>query len=329
MKAVPWISLAAGAALLALFVAAIASGAVWLTLPQILHVFSASPTDLARLIVLELRAPRAFLAILIGGALGLCGAVLQGLLRNPLADPGLLGISSGAALGAVIAIYFGLSAQFAYATPALGLCGALIATAMAFLFGRGGTLSLILAGAAVSALAGAGLSLALDLAPNASGAYEIMTWLMGSLTDRSWDDVKLAAPFIVVGMAILATTARSLDALSLGEAQAESLGIDPDRLRLTILIGVALCVGAATSVAGAIGFVGLISPHLVRPFVGHQPSRTLIPSALFGAVLLLGADICSRLLRYNGAEIKLGVFTALVGTPFFFWLVLKARRTAP
>ena len=312
-----------------LFLIAIASGAVWLSLSQILHVFGSNPTDLARLIVLDLRLPRAVLGILIGAALGLCGAVLQGLLRNPLADPGLLGISSGAALGAAIVIYFGLTTKFAYAAPALGLCGAVAATILTFVFGRGGTLSLILAGAAVSALAGAGLSLALNLAPNGTGAYEIMTWLMGSLTDVSWEQVKLAAPFIVVGMGILATTARSLDALSLGEVQAESLGVDPDRLRLTILVGVALCVGAATSVAGAIGFVGLISPHLVRPFVGHEPSRTLIPSALCGAALLLGADVCSRLLPFNGTEIKLGVFTAMVGAPFFFWLVMRVSRTAP
>jgi iron complex transport system permease protein len=250
-------------------------------------------------------------------------------MRNPLAEPGLLGISSGAALGAVIAIYFGLTAQFAYATPILGLIAAMAATALTFLFGRGGTLLLILAGAAVSGLAGAGVSLALNLSPNPSGAYEIMSWLMGSLADRSWDHVRLAAPFILIGAGLLAFTARSLDALALGEAQAESLGVDLDRLRLIVLVGVALCVGAATSVAGAIGFIGLIAPHLVRPFVGHQPSRTLLPSALTGAALLLGADILSRLLRVNGAEIKLGVFTALVGTPFFFWLVVRIRKTAP
>jgi iron complex transport system permease protein len=329
MRSAPVITLVAGLCLLGVLAASIASGSVWLTPSQVLHVFGPNPEDLARLIVLELRLPRAVLGLAIGGTLGLCGAVLQGLLRNPLADPALLGVSSGAALGAVIALYFGLSAEFAYAAPVLGLVGATGAAMLTFLFGRGGTLSLILAGAAVSGLCGAGLSLALNLAPNPSGAYEIMTWLMGSLTDSSWDHVKLAAPFIIVGSVILASTARSLDALSLGEAQAESLGIDLDRLRLTILIGVALCVGGATSVAGAIGFVGLISPHLVRPFVGHQPSRTLLPSALFGAALLLGADVGSRLLRYHGAEIKLGVFTALVGTPFFFWLVVRLRRTAP
>jgi iron complex transport system permease protein len=323
------ITLAAGLALAVLFVASLAAGSVWLTPAQLLHAVGADRSDLAQMILLQLRLPRAVLAVLIGGALGLCGAVLQGLLRNPLAEPGLLGVSSGAALGAVIALYFGLTARFAYAAPLMGLAGALLAMSLTYAFGRGGTLTLILAGAAVSALAGAGVSLALDLAPNASGAYEIMTWLMGSLTDRSWDHVWLAAPFILVGAAMLGTTARSLDALSLGEAQAESLGIDLDRLRVTVLIGVALCVGAATAVAGAIGFIGLIAPHLVRPFVAHQPSRTLLPSTLLGAALLLGADMAGRLLRYNGAEIKLGVFTALAGAPFFFWLVLRLRATAP
>ena len=316
-------------ALLVLLAISILSGSVWLTPSQALHAFAAPSTDLARLIVIDLRLPRALLALLIGASLGLSGAVLQGLLRNPLADPGLLGVTAGASLGAVIAIYFGLTAVSAYAAPIFGLTGALAATALTFIFGRGGTLSMILAGAAVSGLCGAGLSLALNLAPNPSGAYEITTWLMGSLTDRSWDHVMLAAPFILAGLLILAPTGRALDALSLGETQAESLGVDLDRLRLQVLIGVALCVGGGASVAGAIAFVGLIAPHLVRPFVGHQPSRTLLPSALFGAVLLLAADVGSRLLRYNGAEIKLGVFTALVGTPFFFWLIVRLRRLSP
>ncbi len=320
---------AGGALLVVLFGASLLAGQVWLSPADVLHGLTSPKPDLASLIVVELRLPRAVLAVAIGAALGLCGAALQGLLRNPLADPGLLGVSSGAALGSVLAIYFGLAAQVALAAPVLGLVGALAASALTFAVGRGGTLSMILAGAAVSSLAGAGVSLALNFAPTASGAYEIMTWLMGALTDRSWEHVRLALPFILVGAAILASTARALDVLSLGEAQAASLGVDLDRLRLTVLVGVALCVGAATSVAGAIGFVGLVAPHLVRPVVGHQPGRTLLPSALFGAVLLLAADIGSRLLRYNGEEIKLGVFTALVGAPFFFWLVIRLRRLAP
>ena len=188
---------------------------------------------------------------------------------------------------------------------------------------------MILAGAAVSGLMGAGVALALNFAPTAYGAYEITTWLMGSITDKSWEHVRLAAPLIVAGWIIMASTARALDVLSLGEAQAASLGVNLDRLRGVILVGVALSVGAATSVSGAIGFIGLLAPHLVRPFVGYQPSRTLLPSALVGAALLLTADVCTRLLRYNGAEIKLGVLTSLIGTPLFFALVLRLRRTAP
>ena len=285
--------------------------------------------DLASLIVLELRAPRTVLAILVGGTLGLSGAVLQGLLRNPLADPGLLGVSSGAALGAVLAISCGLAATSAHATPLMGMVGALCATGLTFLFGRGGTLSMILAGSAVSGLAGSGVALALNFAPSVYGAYEIMSWLMGSITDKSWDQVWIAAPLAILGWVVLSFTARSLDALALGEVQAASLGVNLGRLRAVVLIGVALSVGAATAAAGAIGFVGLVAPHLVRPFVGHQPSRTLLPSFLFGAALLLLADVGTRLLRFEGAEVKLGVLTSLIGTPFFFWLVLRLRRTSP
>jgi iron complex transport system permease protein len=316
-------------ALAAMFMISLLAGAVWLSPNQVLQSLQHPAPDLAALIVTDLRLPRAILAVCIGGALGLCGAVLQGLLRNPLAEPGLLGVSSGAALGAVVAIYFGLAATFAFAPPLLGLVGALVATGITFVFGRGGTLPMILAGAAVSGLAGACTSMALTFAPNVYAANEIVVWLMGSLSDRSWTHVQIALPFIVVGALVLATTGRSLDALSLGEVQAASLGVDLDRLRITVLIGVAMCVGAGTSVSGAIGFIGLVAPHLVRPFVGHQPGRMLLPSAIVGATLLLGADIISRLYRYNGNEIRLGVLTSLIGAPFYFWLILRLRRTAP
>jgi iron complex transport system permease protein len=285
--------------------------------------------DLASLVVLELRLPRTLLAILVGGALGLSGAVLQGLLRNPLAEPGLLGVSGGAALGAVIAIYFGLSSAFPLAAPLMGIAGALIAGAATFALGRGGgTLTLILAGAAISSLAGAGVALALNFAPSLYAIYEITLWLLGSLTDRSWEHVALAGPFILAGCGLLILTSRALDALTLGEAQAQSLGIDLDRTRLLALAGTALAVGAATSVTGAIGFIGLVAPHLVRPFVGAQPSRILAPSAVLGAALLLTADIATRVIQLS-SEIRLGVLTALIGAPFFIRLVLRLPRTAP
>jgi iron complex transport system permease protein len=290
----------------------------------------ATPGDqLAELVVWELRLPRTLLAIGVGAALGLSGAVLQGLTRNPLAEPGLLGVSGGAALGAVIAIYFGLSAVFPLATPLLGIAGALAAGTVTFALGRGGgTLALILAGAAVSSLMGALVSLALNFAPSLFAIYEITVWLLGSLSDRGWDHILLAGPFVVAGMAMLAVTGRALDALSLGEAQAASLGVDLDRVRLLALGGTALAVGAAVSVTGAIGFVGLVAPHLIRPFVGAQPSRVLLPSALVGAVLLLLADVAARVAP-TSAEMRIGVLTSLLGAPFFFWLVWRLKRVSP
>ncbi|HEY5347627.1 MAG TPA: iron ABC transporter permease, partial [Rhizomicrobium sp.] len=192
----------------------------------------------------------------------------------------------------------------------------------------GGTLALILAGAAVSGFTSALISLALNLAPNPYAAYEIMTWLLGSLADRNWSHVLLVLPFIAAGCAMLAFTGRALDALSLGEAQAQSLGVNLDRLRLLVVLGTALSVGAVTAVTGAIGFIGLVAPHLVRPFAGHQPGRILLPASLLGALLLLAADIATRLV-HTEPELKLGVFTSLIGAPFFFWLVLRLRKTSP
>jgi iron complex transport system permease protein len=309
----------------AAFVLSLLAGRVWLPPHDILNAHD----DLARLIVTDLRLPRSVLALLVGASLGLSGAVLQGLTRNPLAEPGLLGVSTGAALGAVLAIYFGVTLIAGIGGPLLGLIGALAACALTFgLAAGGGTITLVLAGAAVSSLTAAGIALALNFAPNPYAAYEIMNWLLGSLADKSWSQVWLILPFVLVGCALLATTGRALDALSLGETQAESLGINLTRLRIAAIAGTALAVGAATSVTGAIGFIGLVAPHLARPFVGHQPSRILLPATLGGALLLLIADIAARLIHL-GPELKLGVFTSLVGTPFFFWLVVRLKRTSP
>jgi iron complex transport system permease protein len=319
--------LSVGLALLVViaFVLSLLAGRVWLSPHEIVGAHN----DLAWLIVTDLRLPRSVLALLVGASLGLSGAVLQGLTRNPLAEPGLLGVSTGAALGAVLAIYFGVTLIAGVGGPLLGLVGALAACALTFgLAAGGGTITLVLAGAAVSSLTAAGIALALNFAPNPYAAYEIMNWLLGSLADKSWNQVWLILPFVLVGCALLATTGRALDALSLGETQAESLGINLTRLRIAAIAGTALAVGAATSVTGAIGFIGLVAPHLVRPFVGHQPSRILLPAALGGALLLLIADTAARLIHL-GPELKLGVFTSLVGTPFFFWLVWKLKRTSP
>jgi iron complex transport system permease protein len=305
------------------------AGRIGLASPSWFTSGSDAESRLARLILWELRIPRTLLAIVVGAALGLCGAVLQGLTRNPLAEPGLLGVSSGAALGAVIAIYTGLGFSFPLAIPMFGLVGAFVATLLTLaLGGGGGMLVLILAGSAVSGLMLAGTALALNLAPNPYAAYEISQWLLGSLADRGWDQLQLAAPFIVVGCAVLLGTGRALNALSLGDVQAASLGVDLRKLRWRVLAGTALAVGAATSVTGAIGFIGLVAPHLVRPLVGHEPARILVPSALCGALLLLAADVTTRLLPID-QELKLGVLTGLVGTPFFIALVLRLKRVAP
>ncbi|RFB06442.1 iron ABC transporter permease [Parvularcula marina] len=284
--------------------------------------------DTAILIMREIRLPRMLLAVLIGGSLGLSGAALQGLLRNPLAEPGIIGVSGAASLGAVIALYFGLSAAFALALPLLAIIGALLAALLLHvLAGRQSILTLILAGVALTSLTGALTALALNLSPNPFAAYEIVTWMLGSLTDRSMVHVTLAAPFIVAGWVMLLLAAPALDALTLGEETAQSMGADLRRTRILIISGTALCVGAATAVSGVIGFIGLIVPHLLRPLVGHRPSRLLPVSALGGALLLLLADILVRLIT-PGTELKLGVVTALIGAPFFLWLVLKTRSSA-
>jgi iron complex transport system permease protein len=306
------------------FCASLLAGRVWLPPSALL-----SPHDsLAGLIIQDIRLPRTVLALIVGAVLGLSGAVLQGFTRNPLAEPGLLGVSSGAALGAIIAIYFGLAALSPITGPVMGMVGALAACALTFALGRGGTVALVLAGAAVSSLTAAGIALALNFAPNPYAAYEIMSWLLGSLADKSWTQVWLVLPFAVVGAALLAMTGRSLDALSLGEAQAQSLGVNLTRLAALVVAGTALSVGAITSVTGAIGFIGLVAPHLVRPFVGYAPRQVLLPATLAGALLLLCADIAARLVHTN-PELRLGVFTSLLGTPFFFWLVVRIRKVAP
>ncbi len=291
---------------------------------ELLDMMRAGDADTAWLIMQEVRLPRTLLAAMVGASLGLAGATLQGFLRNPLADPGVIGISSSASLGAVLALYTGAALLFPLALPLMGIAGALACVALLQgLAGRGGVLTLILAGVAVSSVCAALMSLALNLSPNPYAAAEIVFWLLGSVTDRSMDHVTLAAPFMVLGWAMLAASARALDVLSLGEEAASSLGVDMQRTRLLVITGTAVSDRAGTAVAGGIGFVGLIVPHLLRPLVGHTPSRLLLASALGGAALLLAADLFVRLA--TSPELKLGVLTALVGAPFFLWLILRTR----
>lgn len=283
--------------------------------------------DAIALIMREIRLPRALLGLMIGATLGLSGAALQGYLRNPLAEPGLIGVSASASLGAVLAIYSGLTIVFPLALPLSALLAAMVAVVVVQVLAgrRSNTLTIILAGVAVSSLAGAMTSLALNLSPNPFAALEIMFWMLGSLTDRSMTHVWLAAPFMLAGWALLLMLGRALDALTLGADTAASMGIDMRRVQQLAVLGTASSVGAATAVAGAIGFVGLVVPHLLRPLVGARPSRLLPASALGGAAVVLAADILVRLVA-PGRDLKLGVLTAIVGAPFFLWLVYRERR---
>lgn len=298
----------------------VAAGKVWVPLD------AWTAADPRSIIIVELRLPRTVLALTVGAALGLSGAVMQGYLRNPLADPGLFGVSSGAALGAVVSLFFGYAAQ-AWLLPGFALAGAGATMALlALIAGRSGSLILFtLAGLILTSIAGSMTALAISLAPTPFVASSIVTWLMGALTDRSWNDVEIALPLVLAGSAILATTGRALDALTLGEATAESIGIDRRRLQWAVITGTALTVGASVAAAGVIGFVGLMVPHLVRPLVGNRPSAILLPSAIGGAALLTLADSLVRLAPTVG-ELRLGIAMSMLGGPFFLHLLVGMRR---
>ncbi|EIM76868.1 transport system permease [Nitratireductor aquibiodomus RA22] len=312
---------------LALFVVSLLVGPAELGLGNSITGLFAGGGEAAAIIMREIRLPRALLGLAIGISLGLSGAVLQGFLRNPLAEPGVIGVSSMAALGAVVVFYSGLAGSSLYALPAGALIGALLAVLilLAIAARQGSTLTLILAGVALSSLAAALTSLVLNLSPNPFAAYEIIFWLLGSLKDRSMEHVALALPLMACGWLLIALSTRAIDALSLGEEAASSLGIHMGRARFLIVAGVALSVGAATAVAGTIGFIGLVVPHIIRPLTSRLPSSLLLPAGLGGAALLLAADIAARIVLPAG-ELNVGVLTALIGAPFFLWLVVRARR---
>ena len=278
-------------------------------------------------VMLQIRLPRAILAALIGGGLGLAGAAMQGYLRNPLADPGLIGVSGSAAVGAVIALQTGFAASVPLGLPAAALLGAFIGVALVLLLAgpRGGSITLILAGIAIASLSGALVSLVLNLSPNPFAASEVVFWMMGSLADRSMDHVWIATPLIILGAALLLSLSRALDALTLGEDAAEAMGIGLVRVRLVLVIGTAAIVAGGTAVAGAIGFVGLVVPHILRGFVGARPGRLLWASALGGAIMLMAADLLVRVILPE-RDLKLGVLTAMVGAPLFLHLIYRTRR---
>jgi iron complex transport system permease protein len=319
----------AGLAILVVLLALVALGigAVRLSPLTVIDALLGGGSDVQQVIVREIRLPRVILGLAIGAILGLSGAALQGLLRNPLASPSLFGAPQSAAFGAVLVIAFGLADVRSWALPvaAIAMAFASVFALLAIAGRNAGLLILILAGLAISSLAGAATALVMNLSSNPFVALEIAFWLLGSLDDRSFSHVVLALPFIAAGAVILWSQRNAFRALSLGEETAQSLGVDVGRLRLLVITGVALGVGASVAVTGTIGFIGLVAPHLVRPLIGHDPARLLIPSALTGAALLLAADIAVRIIP-STSDIKVGVLTSIIGVPFFLYLIVRERR---
>jgi iron complex transport system permease protein len=300
----------------------LATGRVWVP-------FGAwtDPSDPRWAIVFELRLPRTLLALVVGAALGMSGAAMQGYTRNPLADPGVLGVSSMGAMGAVLTLYLGTGATEPWVLAVGAMTGAFLGVAMlmALSGAAGGMVTFVLAGLILNILATAGTSLALSLAPNPWAVNEIVNWLLGSLADRSVDDLRLATPAVTVGCALLLLTGRALDALTLGETGARALGVNLGLTRWLLAVGMALACGGSVAVTGVIGFVGLVTPHLLRPWVGERPGALLWPSAIGGGLIVLIADIAVRLLP-SAAEVKLGVAMSALGAPFFFAMLLAMRR---
>lgn len=280
------------------------------------------------LVVWQLRLPRTLLALTIGAGLGASGAALQGLLRNPLADPAVVGISSSASMFAVGVIYLGIGSAYAFLLPLAAMAGTGLAAAFLLLLNhfRVGVTGLILGGVALGAMATSLTALLMNLSPNPWALSEIAYWLMGSVADRSFADLAFAGPMILLGIAILLLSGRGLNALSLGEDMAHARGFPVAATGAIVVIGTALATGAGVAVSGAIGFVGMAAPHMARPLLGHEPGRAIFPSALVGAVMLLAADITVRLLSGPGQPLYLGVVTALIGAPLFIFLVLRWQR---
>ena len=313
----------------ALFALSALAGTAPLPMGETLAALIGQGDEPARVIVWEIRLPRAAAAFCVGAALGLAGAALQGLLQNPLAEPGVLGVSAFSALGAVTAIFFGFAAVSSLAVPLAAVLGAGAATvilAVSALRGAG-SVTLLLIGIGLSSFAGALMSLALNLAPNPFSLADLINWMMGSVANRSWADILMAAPVWLIGAALVLKAGPGLRALSLGEETARSLGADPKRLRLLVIGGTSLLTGASVATAGTIGFVGIVAPHVIRPFVRHDPQRLLAASALLAGIILMAADLVVRVLPFD-QELKLGVAAALVGGPVFIWIAARLGRPA-
>jgi len=285
-----------------------------------------SPGD--NIVIWEIRLPRALAAYIVGVALGASGAALQGLLRNPLAEPGVLGVTATASLSATFALYYGFAATSPYLLPAYAILGALAATTLLAVAAIRikSVVTLILLGVGLSSFSAAAMSLLLNLAPNPFSLSDMINWLLGSVANRSFEDIKIAMPFMTVGLAILYFSRRGLSALTLGEEAASGIGLNLSRQRIAVVLGAGLATGASVALAGAIGFVGIVAPHLIRPFVAYDPARSLLPSAMLAGIILVIADIGVRLLP-TSAELKLGVVAAIIGAPAFVWIAVRRRVT--
>ena len=320
------ISTLLGLALAAAILASLLLGSVPIPLDRVLRALAFGGSEGDQLVVWDIRLPRSLAAAFVGAALGMSGAALQGLLRNPLAEPGILGVSATAALCASVTLYFGLAAGGPFVLPVAAVAGALLATFLvaAAALRTQSVVALILIGVGLSSFASALMALLMNLSPNPFSLADLVNWTLGTVANRSFQDLAFAAPFAFAGMAILLAMRRGLSALTLGEEAAAGLGVDLKKQRIAIIVGAGLATGASVALAGAIGFVGIVAPHLVRPFVRYDASRLLVPSALLGAVLLVLADIGVRAIPTD-AELKLGVVAALIGAPVFIWIASRRR----
>jgi len=317
-------------ALLALtFLASLAFGELRLSFGQVLGALTNGTDEVARTVVRDFRLPRALVGLAVGAALGASGVVMQAFFRNPLASPGLLGVSSGGALGAVAVLatgpLFGFAAATLWALPLASVAGAFAATGMVLMLAQrgAGAERLLLSGVALNALLGAGTSFLLT---TTAGHFEvnaqILFWLMGGLESRSWEHVWMGVPAILVACLLLLPLGRAMDLLSLGEQSAQSLGVDVRRLRRQLIALSTVLTALATAVAGIVGFVGLVVPHILRLAFGPDHRRLLPYSMLGGAIFLLACDLVTRTFPLG---LRLGVVTALIGGPFFLWLLRRPR----
>jgi len=321
-----WLTPALMVACMLTIFAACLIGSTPLSIGRVIAAFLGGADAGDQLVVWSIRLPRAIAAFLVGAALGLSGAALQGLLRNPLAEPGVLGVSASSSLAATFALYYGLAAMSPWVLPVFAILGALAATALLALAAirTRSVVTLILIGVGLSSFSGAVMSLLMNLAPNPFSLSDMINWMLGSVANRSFNEIVLALPFMIAGAAILLGTGRGLSALTLGEEAAAGVGLNLRNQRIYTVLGAGLATGASVALAGAIGFVGIVAPHVIRPFVDHDPERSLVPSALLAGLILVLADIGVRLLP-TVSELKLGVVAALIGAPAFVWIAMQRR----